>query len=271
LLYNSSLYPGGSIDQVGKVTPLAFKEIMKILIIKGIANIYHIVKIIPTITSPFIVILFILSFLKKENNHNRQLKKLTILLFILLLCFSAITVLNLRYVYPVLPLIIIFSIGFFADFINKFSTNPHDLRRKTSVFFILIFIVFQITQLNLGARLTKAGKNVNKPNLYYQLGKTYGLFSNSDQLIATNLEIWGTWYSKRKTVLIPSKIKELQKVDYILLSSFSPGTGMSREWQSLFDNPKPFDNFIFVKKFFLPASGNYQNIPVTLVLYKNIK
>lgn len=266
-LYNSSAFPSGSLDQVLiKSNNFLFINYFKPIILKITDNLYTAFKTILNITNPLIMVLFFLSFLKREKQKNYLLKLLTLFLFLFFLLSAAVGVFNIRYSHPLLPLIIIFAIAMFFEIVKRLEVKRKDL--FTGIYFLVFIIFFSLTQINLGVKILKKDKNVDKPSIYFLLGKKMSEISKENETVATNLEIWGSWYGKRKTVLIPAEIKNLPEVNFVFLSSFSPGTEMSSEWQRLFDKPKDLDGYRFMGRKEISASENYQNIPVAVEIFK---
>jgi len=277
LFYNSPVFPSGSIDQFGGSFSLAFLfSNIKPILSKIVFNFYTAFKNILTITNPFIMVLFFLSFLKKEDlSFGRQGKGIAFLRWMALfwivffLMTGVVGVFNIRYVHPVLPLVIIFAVSMFFEIAAKFTGRKKPELLLAGGYILIFLVLFPLTQINLGAKITKKGRNTGKSSVYKIIGESFADSARESDMVGTNVEVWGSWYGKRKTILLPDNLALLSgKINVVVLSSFSPGTEMGKSWQEVFDKGGGFDGFKLVDKIEIAAVDNYQNIPVKLVVFK---
>lgn len=268
LFYNSPLFPAGMLDQLKVDFSFSFLvNNFKPVFLKLVENFYTAFKNILLVTNPFIMVFFFLSFLKKEKRNIFLLKLLTFVWLLFFLFSGAVGVFNIRYVHPVLFLIIIFAIDCFLNFFGKMNIKRKEVVLGVYVMFFLV--LYPITQINLGARILDKGKNRGKESIYKIIGEKIRKYSRKEDLVSTNVEIWGSWYGKRKTVLLandPGLIAE--NIDLIVLSSYSPGTRLGNLWQEVFEGERDFDGFSYFKKIEINGRENYQNIPVEMVILK---
>jgi len=149
--------------------------------------------------------------------------------------------------------------------------------------FILFFVVGQtLGKIFLDSRHLRAHVNKGKPPVYVKLAQILHENTESDDLVITNLDTWGTWYGERKTIwfplepsqLVPPEEKGLA-VNVIFLTSYKiddKSFFMGQAWREILSHPEeikePYiaENFVFVEKFKIGAEETYEREEATAIL-----
>jgi hypothetical protein len=266
-----------------------------IQIVKNIFyNLYNFYKLLPQIINPYLFVLFVIGVFKwgKDNVQN-SFKVASIFMIVVTLLVTAASIPFFRYIHPISPLIYVIAVGMFVELISSFQT-PIFISKRTfvilaSIFIILVFGVGQtLGVIFLDSRFERNTHNVGKPPVYVQLSYLLRDNTNENQVIVTNLDTWGSWYGKRKTVWFPLTPKQIINpstgkipFDVIYLTSYlidDENYYMGTDWRLIFDNPKDPPKWVcdgcgeIAKEFTLkgiysiPASGDYEKQDASAVL-----
>jgi hypothetical protein len=140
----------------------------------------------------------------------------------------------------------------------------------------IIFVVAQsLGALLLDSRFEANRSNKLKPPIYVQLSWKLKEITDSDDVIITNLDTWGSWYGERRTVwfplepdmLIPQEGQD-NPFDAIYLTNYlidDENYYMGEEWRQIFYNPESIENEYIRENFELkgvydiPADTTYEN------------
>lgn len=260
----------------GGVLLASFSDIVK----KFIYNLYNFYKLLPQIISPYLVAFFALSIFIKEKDKDAQMVKLTtIYMTLLTFIVTALTIPFYRYIHPVLPLVYLFSISTLVQIARYIKINKINIKIRyfvpiTTTLLIMLFTVGQsLGTIFLDSRFERKDKNIGKPPLYVQLSRNLTEITKSNDLILTNLDTWGSWYGKRRTIWYPidPEILAHQKNNpftYIYLTNYlidDKDYYMGPEWRQVFSNPEEINNeylranYKVAKIITIPASETYEN------------
>lgn len=195
---------------------------------------------------------------------------LTGFLFGYFLLFHLATIMDLRYFYPLSPLLLIFA----ADIVIKLIKSQ--TRHKLVLFlFISLFIVLPFfTAPGTATSIERSIKYRYRPTLNQMLGEFVKKETTPDATLVTTNHPYVAWYGERRVLTIPYTLTELERIDseyvkidglvfltYPALPDFPP------EWQDLIDTPRDFGNWKFVKKHTIKPEDNYYNTPAEITLY----
>lgn len=272
LLATDAIFPVTSLADLPE--PVTFLNIINNLnlVFKKIAiNFFHFWQGLFLSTTPILIGFYILSlFLSLSLSRKaRQLKVLTIFLLILFITFHLVTVLNFRYLLPLLPLVIILSSHAFLSIIEKF--NPKHVLLSTGIFTLLFIVIPLFTSPGYGTSVERAFAKPRKPTVLYLLGEIVRENTPKEAIIATDQAPHVAWYADRKSISLPRQPDTLPKIDkkfpigVLFLSSYFPEHYPA--WQNLVENPRDFGDFKFVKSFEIKPEDNYYRIPIKAVLY----
>lgn len=275
-------------------TSTAFYDVFK----KIFYNLYNFYKLLPQIMSPYLAGFFLLGlFIKEKSKEVQSLKIATVFMVIVTFLVAAMTIPFFRYIHPVVPLIYLFAVATILKLVRMIINDqwlmdkkylPNILTKRTAVglisaFLIFFFVVGQtLGVIFLDSRYERKTKNVDKPPVYVQLSWKLKEITDSDDLILTNLDTWGSWYGERKTVwyplepdmLIPKSGNE-DPFDAIYLTSYLIDDSdyfMGDEWRQAFLHPENIqntylrENYLFSDEIIIPASESYENIEGRAVL-----
>lgn len=242
---------------------------LDLLLKKIIFNIYHFWQGLFTSTTPTVVVLYLLSFFLPLPKKSRRFRIFTLVILITFITFHLITIFDFRYILPLLPLILILSSAVFLAFLEKFASR----RLLFSVFiFTVLFIVVPIfTSTGYGTSIQRSLAHPRKPTVLYLLAQIVSENTPPNAVIATDRPAHISWYTNRKSVLLPLQPTDLAKIegklpiDALFLSNYFPNHFPN--WQNLVENPRDFGNFHYVKSFEIKPEDNYYRIPIKAVLY----
>lgn len=291
LLQQSSLFPGDLLPRSGVAEnlPLSFfAENIRVIFSKVFYNIYNFYKIIfsfegalPRLAPPIIAITFILSALKFATNEKKDVKTFRLAVFLMVLVstiLASATSPHIRYVQFTLPFIILLSVDLLDQVFEKILSNAKQayisLLLTLTAFLIFPFIGTWI----IDNRFNSVHFNTGKPYAHKQLGIKLGLLTDREDIVITNLDTWGSWYGKRRTILIPSDYKSLEELDKkvkisrIFLTDFQRDNEdhpLSGDWGVLYDtqenitNKYILDNFKLEKVATVSATEVYEKTDFT--------
>ena len=249
--------------------------IIKSVITKAFYNLYNFYKLLPSFVSPYLVCLYLLSLSRwnrKDEANALQLGGFVILTLSLLAV--SLTVPFMRYIHPVIPIVIIFSVEMLIWLLIKIFKK--DKKVWIAAFLVILFFVVGQTlgKIFLDSRHLRAHTNQGKPPAYVQLSQLLKENTNPDDLIITNLDTWGSWYGERKTIWFPLQPEQLipeqgreSKIDAIYLTSYKMDDEnyyMGENWREIFYHPEeleePFfaDNFEFAREFKIEPEETYE-------------
>ena len=204
--------------------------------------------------------------------------KLLILWFLLiLLLFHSLTYFNLRYLHPILPLIIIVAASTFLSFLEKF--NPRKTLQFCAIFTVLFIILPAFTSPFWGSNIKWALVQPRRPTLDSMIGKIAQENTPPQAIIVANTlrDIANiAWYGNRRSILLPLNLTDLQKIDedfvpvnFLLLVKIEGWPPLEPEWEELIENPRDFGNFSFVKIFEIKPEENYHQMRAKIILYRH--
>jgi 4-amino-4-deoxy-L-arabinose transferase-like glycosyltransferase len=218
-------------------------------------NLYNFYKLMPNILNPYLFSLFFIGiFIKSENKLYMSYKISTLFLFSVTLLVTALSIPFYRYIHPIVPLVYILAVGTLEYIISNFQfSNFKQIAKQkyvipVSIFIILFFAVGQtLGIIILDSRFERKNHNIDKPPVYVELSKILKENSNSDDVVITNLDTWGSWYGERKTIWFPLEPKQLIDpatgeipFDAIYLTSYlmdDQNYYMGESWREIFLNP----------------------------------
>jgi len=270
-LFNTEIYPAGQImrtldnidfHMVVKYSPLIFKKVILNLqlFLKSFfylnANLNSINWIF-TLMSPFLTVLFIVSLFKRPpQKQPRLLHSMLTLLLLIVLVFNlfTITTLEMRYWHPFVPLLMIFATDML---IRLFKSLPSKYSRRKSYLNILVLAIMLIFILPGIAKNFLFNRELykNKVSVYQSIGEVFKSHTKPNDIIVTNIDAWGTWYGRRRTIYYPMNLESLEdlekysRVDALLIFDDLFVDNYSRQiWSRLVNDPADFGNFKFVKR-----------------------
>jgi len=264
------------------------------LIKKTFYNLYNFYRLLPQIASPYMWGLFVIGFFHwTKNKEENALKLASILMVAVTFLVTALTIPFFRYLHPVVPLVYLFATATLVWIVEKLARDLrfkiYELRiniskRKfvnlASLFLILIFVVGQtLGVIFLDSRFKAKTVNRGKPPVYVQLAWLLRDNSNSDDVVVTNLDTWGSWYGERKTVWFPLEPDQLidlkNDFDAIYLTSYlidDENYYMGEAWREIYLNPKEHanefigENYEFAGEFEVSPEETYENKPARSIL-----
>lgn len=238
-------------------------------------NLYNFYKAIPEIMNPYMFSMFLVGlFIKAKEGVVNSFKVSTLFMFIITFLVTALTIPLYRYLHPVVPLLYIVAIitlvSIVRKFYHSFSKQVYGPQKVAliSIFLTLIFVVGQtVGYYVLDSRFKSRLHNVQKPPIYAVMSYKLKEVTNSDQVVLTNLDTWGSWYGERKTVWFPLDPKMLlgndSEIDAIYLTSYKiedDNYRMGDEWKEIFEDPKNqkvLPNYKFIGEYEFNAEDNY--------------
>jgi len=232
-------------------------------------NIYNFYKLLPQIASPYMWGLFIIGLFKwgKDVAAN-SLKLATLFVVIITFLLAALTIPFFRYLHPVVPLVYLFATATLVWIVREIVSSQWAMVKKWPIigcfkkealiagisgFLVLFFVVGQtLGAIFLDSRFKASRTNRNKPPVYVELSWRLKEVTNSDDIIITNLDTWGSWYGERKTVWFPLSPDQLtppvgkeNPFDAIYLTNYlidDENYYMGDEWRQIFYNPEDPEN-----------------------------
>lgn len=247
-----------------------FNKNLLVVLKKSIYNMYNFYKLMPEILSPYIFSFFIASlFVKEKSRKIAIIKYLILLTLILFIIFASLSIPFFRYIHPLVPLVYLFGIKFIYDYL-----------KERTIWIVLFLIVFQaLGVIFLDSRFIKNTKNINLQSIYVLLSKQLQLETTDKDVIATNIDTWGSWYGERRTVLLPddTKLVDNSGFTHVYITSYKINDEnylLNDSWKVVLDNPEHqevLNNFKLVKKFEFETYNNYENEFGYAVLLKKIK
>lgn len=182
---------------------------------------------------------------------------------------AAATSPHMRYIHYALPFLIILGVDFldkvFQQFIPKRQTLG--LILVLTAFFLLPFLGATI----LDTRFINRINNLHKPYAQKVLGETLGKLTDKEVVAVTNLDTWGSWYGKRKTVLLPLNMEDLKTLDQnlgvqaVYLTDYQRNNEnhpLQGEWGTLYDTPEKIEDSYFKEHFSLAKEGTISALEV---------
>lgn len=226
-------------------------------------NLYNFYKLLPQIMSPYLFGIFMIGlFFKSKNKTVSSFKIASTFMVVVTFLVTAASIPFFRYLHPIIPLVYIIATGTLVEIISKFgildskqiSSSKSQIQNKrftiiASTFLILLFGVGQtIGVLILDSRFEAKTHNVGKPPVYVELSKILKENTETNDIVVTNLDTWGSWYGERKTVWFPIEPKQIIDLatgeipfDAIYLTSYlinDPNYYMGEGWRMIFENPE---------------------------------
>lgn len=243
-------------------------------------NIYNFYRTFGDIVSPYPTAFFVLSVVYFKNREQRTFTLTSIYIVIATVLAASMTLPLRRYLHPMVPFIFIPGIAVLTDIVMR-KIQPMVVARMVLFFLIGIFVVGQsLGYILLDSRTFNRNRNLTEPPVYVRLSTQLKDVTDSNDLIVTNLDTWGTWYGERKTIWFPLTPEMLNtvidSVDAVYLTDYlinDENYRMGEEWKDIFNNPTSHsneffeDNFEFVDEYTVPASETYENQEGRAVLW----
>jgi len=218
-------------------------------------NLYNFYKALPEIINPYFTALFVFGIFlppsrkatEGQGNPQRAFKWASLFMVIVTFIVTAASIPFYRYLHPVIPLVYIIAVGTIVQILESQITKQK-LVVLASTLLILIFGVGQtLGMLLLDSRFEAKTHNFGKPPVYVELSKILKENTETDDVVVTNLDTWGSWYGERKTVWFPIEPKQLINpatgnipFDAIYLTSYlidDANYYMGADWRMIFENP----------------------------------
>ncbi|MDI6785167.1 MAG: hypothetical protein QMD92_00500 [bacterium] len=232
---------------------------------KVLYNLYNFYKAIPEIMNPYLFGLFVIGLFAWGKDRLQNSFKISVI-FMTLATFlvTALTIPFYRYLHPVVPLVYIVGVATLVDIFKD-----HKYKIIISYFLILIFTVGQtLGIIFLDSRFKAKLVNKDKPPIYAVMSFKLKEITKPDDVIVTNLDTWGSWYGKRKTIwfpLEPSMIIPVEdKIDAIYLTNYlidDENYYMGENWREIFNNPENqtiLKDYKYVGEYEFKAEDNYE-------------
>lgn len=264
------------------------------LLSKFFYNLYNFYKLLPQILSPYLAAFFFLSLFRWEKEREKRIFRLIVLFLVVATFFASAAFLPIyRYLHPVIPFIYLLAVEMLVWIVSKVVSEQYSVFSKKLLItnyqllitftLVFIFIIGQtVGKIFLDSRYIQAHTNQGKPPVYVELARILKENTDSNDLIITNLDTWGSWYGERKTIwfplepsqLIPAEGKEL-KIDAIYLTSYKmvdENYFMGKEWREIFYSSEeikdPFfaENFEFTERFEIKPEDTYEKEGASAVL-----
>ncbi len=276
-LQSSSLYPSDSLPRSGmtsKIDIWFLANNIKVFVSKIFYNLYNYFKIfnfdnlLPALSSPLVVVSFLLSYFnfQTKNNDQKIFRLIVLLMVISSLGLASATAPHIRYIQLTLPFIFIIA----ADFLDKLFKSNTKL-----TFLIIILVILPIFgEKVLDSRFKAKTFNTDKPFTHQVLGEAIGKETLNSAVVLTNLDSWGAWYGRRKTILIPNEISQVEevnkkvKISYIFLTDFQKDNEdhpLRGDWDL---DKFSLENFLLEKIATISATQVYENQPFTYKVFK---
>lgn len=264
---------------------VSYSEVIK----KTFYNLYNFYKLFPQIMSPYLFTLFVFGlFIWDRNKSKIVFKVLSVLLLVGSFLLAALTIPFFRYLHPTVPFVYIVASETLVLLLGKIFKK----RRFVIISSILFVSTFMLGQtlgvIFLDSRFERNTHNIGKPPVYVILSQILKENTNSNQIVITNLDTWGSWYGERKTVWFPLEPKQLidpatGKIpfDAIYLTSYlisDENYYMGTSWRSIFDSPTDSKKwtcdgcgeiakeFILKGTFKIPTSDDYERQDASAIL-----
>jgi len=263
-------------------------------------NLYNFYKLLPQIINPYLFALFIIGLFRPSPKavDRHAFKIASVFMVAVTFIVTAASIPFFRYLHPVIPLVYIIAVGTLVEIIRLLITD-HRLsgeRLKSSTIHILIstiLVIFFAVGPTLGillldSRFEAKTHNVGKPPVYLELSKILKENTETDDIVVTNLDTWGSWYGERRTVWFPIEPKQIidpttGKIpfDAIYLTSYlidDANYYMGESWRMIFENPndpekwtcdgcdKIAKEFTLKNIYFVPATDNYERMDASAIL-----
>jgi 4-amino-4-deoxy-L-arabinose transferase-like glycosyltransferase len=279
--------PGTAVSNTlrGQVTNVSTIDLVK----KIFYNLYNFYKLVPQIINPYLFALFVIGlFGWGRDKVQNSFKVASAFVVIVTLLVTAASIPFFRYIHPIIPLVYIIAVVTLVEIIGQFSKSRKFIV-LSSTFLILALGVGQTTGIIfLDSRFEMNTHNIGKPPVYVLLSQILKTNTQSNQIIITNLDTWGTWYGERKTVWFPLEPKQIidpatGKIpfDAIYLTSYlidDENYYMGTDWRQIFNNPTDSKKWVcngcseIAKEFKLkgtfdiPAAQDYEKQDANAVL-----
>ena len=233
------------------------------LISKVFYNTYNYLKNLTPLTSPTIFSLFILGFfLPKSSTRLKNFNLFSLTIFGLFILAASATLPNVRYVHPIIPLVII----------GASITLTHLVHRPLAIALVMFLILLPaLGHLTLDARFRRQQFNLDKPPVYRQISTLMAENIPKGKLVITNLDAWAAWYEGLTTMWFPLSPDLLEgyqdKVSYIVITNYKEHDGdfALGEWREVAYSPDQIknqflkDNYRILKTFTISSDQVYEN------------
>jgi hypothetical protein len=239
------------------------------ILTKVFYNLYNFYKALPEIASPYMWGLFVIGLFSWGKSKLQNSFKISVILVVLItFLVTAFTIPFFRYLHPVVPLVYLIATTTLVWIIKEIVNSEWSIIKRwplikkfkkeqiisgISCFLIVFFVAGQtLGVIFLDSRFKARRTNRNKPPVYVQLSWILRDNTNTEDLIVTNLDTWGSWYGERKTIWFPIKPDQLASkegqenpFDVIYLTDYlmdDENYYMGDEWRQIFYNPEDPEN-----------------------------
>lgn len=257
----------------GTISIITFSYILanfNLILLKALTNLYFFTQKLFTALPALIVIFYVLGFFQfRRREKNRTFQFLSLSLILVFLVFHLFVLFDLRFFFPLLPLLIVAAAGTFLSILEKL--NPKRVLFGASLFTAFLIVIPAFASSGTATALQRALAKPRKPTVIYLLGKLAKENTSPQTIIVSDRAAHLAWYGERRAIFAPpdpvylSALAEKVPVDAIFFSNYFPEHYPA--WQDLVENPHDFGDFTFVKSFEIKPEENYYRISIKAVLY----
>lgn len=240
---------------------------------KILFNFYKLLKEGIFFTIPVISLLYFFSLFKKYPLLASRVRWFVFSSFLIFIISLIIFIFDVRFIVPLIPLLIVFSTKILFDIFLSLSKKKY--LTFTCLFILLFIILPSITYNATGTGILRVlSQKEPKPTIPQIVAQEVRENVNQDLTIASNEAAHIAWYGQRKTVFLPKTPEDLihtdqnlTNIEAIVLISYPFSTSLGDQWDELIKNPGNFGNFYFIKQFDINKENNYPQIPIKILIF----
>ncbi|MDP3998516.1 MAG: glycosyltransferase family 39 protein [bacterium] len=257
----------------GTLSVVTFSDILtnfNLILFKALTNLYFFTQKLFAVLPAPIVIFYALSFFQfRSLKKNRTFKFLSLNLILVFLVFHLFVLFDLRFFFPLLPLLTVAAAATFLSLLEKL--NPKRILFGASLFTAFFIVIPTFASSGTATALQRTLAKPRRPTIVYLLARLAKENTSSKAIIVSDRAAHLSWYGERRTIFLPPNpayLSELEKkvpIDALFFSNYFPEHYPA--WQDLVENPHDFGDFTFVKSFEIKPEENYYRIPIKAVLY----
>lgn len=257
----------------GTLSIITFSDILtnfNLVLLKAFTNIYFLAQKLFAVLPAPIVIFYALGFFQFRSLKKRwTFNFLSLNLILVFLVFHLFVLFDLRFFYPLLPLLTVAAAGTFLSILEKL--NPKRVLFGASLFTAFLIVIPAFASSGTATALQRTLAKPRKPSVIYLLGKLAKENTSPQAIIVSDQAAHLAWYGERRAIFAPpdpvylSALEEKVAIDAIFFSNYFPEH--YPKWQEFVENPRDFGNFSFVKSFEIKPEENYYRIPIKAALY----
>ncbi len=256
--------------------PIEFADVManiSTLLPKFIFNTHRYLKQLFWSNPAPIILFYLLSFLKKYYQSASLAKHIVYVWVTIFSIWHILTVFDFRYLHPLMPILIIFASDMVISIFMKF---PHASNFKKNTIIAILVIIPLVTFPGLATHVIKSVKNNHQPTIQALLGQTIIQTAPTAKTLVSDEFTTIAWITNKNIILLPVSIANLNtindtisRVEILVLTDYPGHPPLEDEWRNLIENPRDFGQFKFIDKIFYPPETNFNELPFTIVIYKN--